>query len=326
MSVYQVNLAKRASSGRPTIGNFPIVDSTVTIGSVVYAVKASDSTWARQPSQEFYRTESEWQEIQPIFERFAAYPIQTPILHSTGTMPIVMPGGDDFEYVDTDGKTVTETSRHIHDQQLRRNILSAMRQLSAATGEQPWGIVEVEKIFYDLLNESAEARMIVAKPNVFLFDMRMVNDSVTVNEISKEIYPATAALLFEIPMLVICNEPQIEATWKRISRLFRHLQLLSGSQSQRTDEPSSLKVHWGGGNLVNYYHCGISLSPALDNGVYKGAPQLHAEKIEQLFAAMRFLGNYPADRVRASASQSLRPRLAERLLRHFSSHRRANRR
>ena len=266
ISVYQANLAKRAAS-RKTVLNFPAGDPATGIGLMVYALKAADSTWARQPSQECYRSDGEWQEVSPMFARFAAHKLHPPIQKSSATMPIVMPGRDDFEYLDVEGNPVTEANRETHYARLRRNVLSAMTALDARQGEKPWGIFETESMFFKLLNESPQARAIVAKANVNLFDVRMLNQSTVVDGARKTIHPGTSALVANMPILVICTEPQVDIMWKRLSRMFRHLQLYAGCMEPDGDQ-----------GPVNYFSFGgVYLSPSLESGLYKGYSTLLPE-------------------------------------------------
>ncbi|HUJ01253.1 MAG TPA: class I SAM-dependent methyltransferase [Usitatibacter sp.] len=273
VSVYQANLAKRAST-RDTVLNFPAIEPTIGIGLVAYAVKAPDSTWARQPSQECYRSDAEWREMEPIFTRFAAYPLATPIQKSTGTMPILLPGRDSFQYVDVDGVALTQDSRDAHERRLRRNILAAMKCMAAEMAGNPWGIFELEGIFFELLKESPEARSIVARENVFLFDARMLNPHVNIDGVRKRIHPGTAALVANMPILVICTEPQVDVLWRRVSRLFRHLRLYSACLSQSEDsereEPASGEAAPSRSKLVDYFSGSVYLSPSLEAGQYKG--------------------------------------------------------
>ena len=193
---YQVNLAKRASS-RASIGNFPIIDAATTVGTTVYAVKSPTSTWDRQPSQEIYRSDEEWLAIEPAFASFAAYDCE-PLMRSTRAVPIVMPGGDDFQYINIDGTLVTEYNRESYEKHLRSNILSGLKSMDHMNGDGPWAILEMERLFYDLIGKSAEARAIIAKENVILFDARMLNQHTSIDGMRKEIFPAATALGLDI--------------------------------------------------------------------------------------------------------------------------------
>jgi hypothetical protein len=107
---YQISLRKRASS-RQRSDNFPIIDASMDVGTMVYAIKAPDSTWNRQPSQEFYRSEAEWREMEPIFRRFAEYPYHEPLVRSTSASGYEILAHDDFEYVDVHGIAARHVAR-----------------------------------------------------------------------------------------------------------------------------------------------------------------------------------------------------------------------
>jgi hypothetical protein len=265
---YQVNLAKRASS-RASIGNFPIVDAATTVGTTVYAVKSPTSTWDRQPSQEIYRSDEEWLAIEPAFASFAAYDCE-PLMRSTRAVPIVMPGGDDFQYINIDGTLVTEYNRESYEKHLRSNILSGLKSMDHMNGDGPWAILEMERLFYDLIGESAEARAIIAKENVILFDARMLNQHTSIDGMRKEIFPAATALGLDIPILVLSTEPQIAAMWKRASRYFRHTRLYSACH----------------GGIIKYFDAGVALSPSLENGEYHGSPSACVVKVQELIAKL----------------------------------------
>ena len=266
MSVYQANLEKRAGS-RVVVPNFPVVETTIGIGLIAYAKKGEDSTWDQQPSQEIYRGDAEWGRMQPIFARFAAYPLRLPIVQSTIASPIIMPGWDDFQYVAPDGTLVTEATREVHYRLLRLNILKAMRYMESQSGGAPWGIFETEKTFFDLLNESVEARAIVARPNVVLFDARMLSESFVLDGITKRIHPGTAALVVNMPILVISTEPQLDVMWRRLSRLFRHLRLFSA-------------CIWRDAQPVKYADFGVYMSPSLEHGDYRGYSPPYSPEVE----------------------------------------------
>ena len=71
---------------------------------------------------------------------------------------------------------------------------------------------------------------LAAKSNVTLFDARMLNESIDfAGGISKEIFPAAAALLMEFPMLVLSCEPEMDAMWIRLSKYFRNCKLYAAS-------------------------------------------------------------------------------------------------
>src|SRR5262249_36419304 len=117
-SAYEVNLAKRAAS-RTLLLNFPTMDQATPIALVTYAVKGRDSTWDRSPSQECYRADAEWREMEPFFTRFAAGELAEPLMRSSVTSPITLPGGDDFRYIDVDGGRIVQSNREQHDARLR---------------------------------------------------------------------------------------------------------------------------------------------------------------------------------------------------------------
>jgi hypothetical protein len=289
-SVYQVNLAKRAAS-RSTILNFPSLEPAMGIGLMAYAVKAADSTWERQPSQECYRSPGEWQEMEPIFSRFAAGGLRIPVLTSTGTLPIYLPGGDDFQFIDKDGELVTQQSYARYEQKLRERVIGAILHFDAAMGNQEWGIFETEKMFYDVLAESPQARAVIAKSNVALFDVRMLNKSAVVDGVTKVIHPGTSAMAANMPILIICTEPTVEVLWRRLSRLFRHLRLYSAcsfrqlsavaaestlmkfvsarpSEQGHVDHESTRLE--SSGQLEDYFKSGLYLSASLEEGSYQG--------------------------------------------------------
>jgi len=263
---YQVNVAKRAGS-RVNIGNFPIIDPVTAIVIVVYAVKSLDSTYDQQPSQEVYRSDQEWRKAERGFASFATYECK-PLMRSGRPIPIVMPGGDDFQYIDIDGNLVTESNRESYGTQLRARMISALKNMDQANGAKPWGVLELEKPFYDMIAESAEARAIVTKDNVILFDTRMLNQNVTIDGTGKEIYPAATALILDIPILVLSTEPPIDVLWKRVSRYFRHTRLYSACY----------------GDVANYFEAGVSLSPSLENGDYYGSPSKRIGRVQKLIA------------------------------------------
>jgi len=263
---YQVSLAKRASS-RMNIGNFPIIDATTGVATIVYAVKSVDSAFERQPSQEVYRSAEERLKVEQSFFSFATYECE-PLIRSSRPSPIVMPGGDDFQYIDIDGGLVTESNRNNHYSQLRTNMISAMQHMDRMNGETRWGILELEKPFYDVVVESAEARAIIAKSNVILFDARMLNQCATVDGIRKEIYPAATALMLDIPILVFSTEPE-DALWKRASRYFLHTRLYAACH----------------GDAANYYFAGVTVSPSLENSDYQGSPSKCIGKVHKLIVS-----------------------------------------
>jgi hypothetical protein len=265
-------LRKRAST-RQVIGNFPIIEAATTIGTTVYAVKAFDSTWHRQASQEFYRSEAEWSDMEPIFGRFAEYQPHEPLLRSTSTGPIVMPGGDDFEYIDALGDLITHSNRDKYAKQLRGDILRCLRQMDSMN--VTWGILEIDQLFSDLVAESDEARAIVSKGNVILFDPRMQSQPLEINGVKKEIYPAAAALMLDIPILILSEEPQIDVLWKRASRYFRHKNLYASCHT-----------------LMKFFDAGILMSPSLENGEYNRSPSETLSKVQDLLA--RFSDTQPS--------------------------------
>jgi len=239
---YQVNLAKRAGS-RINIGNFPIVEAATSVATIAYAVKSSESTYDRQPSQELYRSDEEWHLVKRGFFSFAVYECK-PLMRSTSPVPIVMPGGDDFQYIDIDGNLLTESNRENHYRQLRDKMLITLKYMDSMN--TPLGILELEKPFYDLVRASAEARAILAKDNVFLFDARTISQHTTVDGIRKEIYPPATALMLDIPILVLSTEPQTDALWKRASKYFRHTPLYAACH----------------GHIAKYETAGVMLSPS----------------------------------------------------------------
>jgi hypothetical protein len=265
---YQVNLAKRAGS-RMNIGNFPIIEAATGIGTIVYAVKSSESTYERQPSQEVYRSDEEWRKVEWGFSSFAAYNC-SPLTRSSRPIPIAMPGGDDFQYIDIDGNLVTENNKENYNKQLRMKMIFALKSMERLNDNKPWGILELEKVFYDILSESAEARAIVAKDNVILFDVRMLNQHIAFEGIGKEIYPAATVLLLDIPILVLSTEPQTDTLWKRASRYFRHTRLYSACH----------------GDIAKYFDAGVALSPSLENGDYHGSSSECIDKVQKLIAKL----------------------------------------
>ena len=250
-SYYQVNLEKRAAS-QDAIGNFPIVNSATTVGAVVYATKGHSSTWDRQPSQEIYRADAEWSDIQSSVAQFAVRNVP-PIAWSSGSAPIVVPGGDDFQYIDIDGALITQNDRVRYDRRLRANMLQNLLTMDRRYRSRAWGILEMEAPFFELIGESPEACEIIAQPNVMLFDTRMLNTSTTVGGHRKEIHPAAKITLTDIPILALTTEPSVEVMWRRFVRYFRHLELFAGAHQV----------------LVNYRDAGPELSPSLEHGEYK---------------------------------------------------------
>jgi hypothetical protein len=269
----------------------------VGIGLIAYAVKAADSTWARQPSQECYRSPEEWQEMEPIFSRFAAGELRIPVLTSTGTPSISLPGGDDFQYIDSDGELVTQSSYARYEQKLRRRIVEAILYFDAVMGDKEWGIFETEKIFYDILNESRQARAIIAKSNVALFDVRMLSRSTVVDGVIKAIHPGTSAMVADLPILVICTEPEIEILWRRLSRLFRHLRFYSACSfrppAQAAGRESTRPQLYD--QLADYFQSEVYLSASMEEGAYHGYSEpallLREEMSSEGRAAPRVLWN-----------------------------------
>jgi hypothetical protein len=317
MSVYQANLAKRAAS-RDTILNFPIVEPTVGIGLTAYAVKAADSTWERQPSQECYRSASEWEEMEPVFSRFSAHDLKIPILRSTGTLPIFLPGGDDFQYIDSDGGLVTQDASEQYDRKLRESVVAAILHFDAVMGDKRWGIFEIEKMFYAVLSESPEARTVIAKSNVVLFDVRMLNKSAVIDGVSKTIYPGTTAMVANMPILVICTEPTVEVLWRRLSRLFRHLRLYSACSFRQTGgvaaelelikliSPRAFEQGRGehdateletSGQLTDYFRSGVYLSPSLEEGSYQGYSESSMFAVKEMIPEDKLGGPFSSDDV-----------------------------
>jgi hypothetical protein len=265
---YQVNLGKRASS-RATIGNFPLVEATAAVATFVYAVKSAESTYDRQPSQEIYRSDDGWRQAERGFSAFAAYECK-PLMRSSSPLPIVMPGGDDFQYIDIDGNLVTASNRESHDRQLRTKMVSALKSMDRMNGTTAWGILELEKPFYDMVGESAEVCAIIAKDNVILLDSRMLNQHTTIGGTKKEIYPAAIALMLDIPILVLSTEPEIDALWKRNSRYFRHTNLHAACI----------------GDAAKYFDAGVALSPSLECGDYRGSPSACIDKVQELITRL----------------------------------------
>ena len=130
IAVYQVNLDKRAASNE-NINNFPHIDPSIGIGTVCYAIKGENSTWDRLPSQEIYRDLAGWEQTRAAVARFAAYPLPSPIARSSGTVPIVMPGSDDFGYVCSNGEVLYGHEQH--DELLKQVILANLQAMSGAS-------------------------------------------------------------------------------------------------------------------------------------------------------------------------------------------------
>jgi len=66
-------------------------------------------------------------------------------------VPIVIPGGDDFQYIDIDGNLLTESNRENHYRQVRDKMPIALKYMDSMN--TPWEILELEMPFYDLVRD-----------------------------------------------------------------------------------------------------------------------------------------------------------------------------
>jgi hypothetical protein len=140
---------------------------------------------------------------------------------------VAIPGADDFQYVDPDGGLVTEHDRESYDRRMQSNVAAAIKQMDALFGATRWGVLETGKLFYDVINAFDEVSAIIAKPNVALFDFRMLNEKLTIAGIQKSITQAMRAFTARIPILVLCADPEIDVMWKRFSRMIPYIPLYS---------------------------------------------------------------------------------------------------
>ena len=107
----------------------------------------------------------------------------------------------------------------------------------------------------------------------------MLNTEASIDGVTKRIYPAAAAMLVEMPIVVVSFEPNMEIFWLRASRYFRHTNFVAGCKSFQTFDRAGPKA---GDGPYRYFDAAVYLSPSLESGAYFGSPALHMESVREL--------------------------------------------